>query len=216
MSRNQLVEVAQQVVQVVQEAGLLGSPNAFRMPQGSSQHGAFSQPPDGWLEWEQLREGLPEIGDAITHAERLASRRHRSRALQRVATSDGPWDFGGVARNTLRRRRWHPTPEHNVRADYCHFVRLPTCQLLSFAVAHVLATSGDKFSSRICDIARRVPSTTLRVTLTTDNRHEYLPTVSWGVVSHTTPNKRVFFVPVWLNCLFLSECRHRCGKSVTR
>ena len=65
MSRNQLVEVAQQVVQVVQEAGLLGSPNAFRMPQGSSQHGAFSQPPDGWLEWEQLREGLPEIGDAI-------------------------------------------------------------------------------------------------------------------------------------------------------
>lgn len=64
--RDELVELAVQVVKVLEQSGLVGSTTAFRTPQQYSEPGGFTQPTDGWMEWEQLRGGLPEFtGDAL-------------------------------------------------------------------------------------------------------------------------------------------------------
>lgn len=64
--KDALVQLALQVLQVLEKTGLVGSVTAFRAPQQYTQSGAFPQPADGWMEWEHLRAGLPEFaGDAI-------------------------------------------------------------------------------------------------------------------------------------------------------
>lgn len=68
LRKPQLVSLAKACVEVVREAGLVGSPIAFRHPVRSTQDqqpGMFPPPETVWLEWETLRGQLPEISDNI-------------------------------------------------------------------------------------------------------------------------------------------------------
>ena len=69
LSKDRLVDLARACMEVVRDCGLVGSPIAFRAPVSSNPAAAQlpdqSPPETDWLEWETLREYLPELNDHI-------------------------------------------------------------------------------------------------------------------------------------------------------
>lgn len=66
-NKPELLAMAKGCVRVVQRSGLVGSSLVFRRPQQADpDSGLTTQPSVGWLNWEALRDHLPEFaGDAI-------------------------------------------------------------------------------------------------------------------------------------------------------